>query len=168
PDVIMVGEIRDAETATTAVRAANSGHLVLATTHAPIAAAAVQSMLSLGVHPHHLASCLLGVVAQRLVRTLNPGTRISYDASMMGPMFADVQRYLEPGQGQVIYGPSPPSATTLPYLSRTGVFEVMPVSQALRTMIAAQAPPEQIRQKAIEDGMIGVRQAALLAVARGL
>src|SRR5207237_3190542 len=66
PDVIMIGEIRDPETAETAVRAANSGHLVMATLHAPIAAGGIQSMLRMGVHPHFLSSSLLGVVAQRL------------------------------------------------------------------------------------------------------
>src|SRR5205807_7676188 len=70
PDVIMVGEIRDPVTAETAVRAANSGHLVLATLHAPIAAGAIQSMLSLGIPHHFLGSALRGVIAQRLVRTL--------------------------------------------------------------------------------------------------
>src|SRR5207253_11377518 len=75
PDVIMIGEIRDPETAATAVRAAHSGHLVLATLHAPIAAAAVPALSNLGVHPHHLASSLLGVVGQRLVRTLCPACK---------------------------------------------------------------------------------------------
>ena len=103
--------VRDVETATTAVRAANSGHLVLATMHAPIAAAAVQAMLNLGVHAHHLASCLLGVIAQRLVRTLNTDTRVSYDASAMSHVFNEVKRYLEPGQGEVIYGPGPAAAS---------------------------------------------------------
>ena len=70
PDVIMVGEIRDEGTAHTAVRAANSGHLVLATLHSPVAASAVQSMLALGTSPFFLSSCLLGVVAQRLVITI--------------------------------------------------------------------------------------------------
>src|SRR5262249_18067068 len=82
PDVIMVGEIRDSETANIAVRAAASGHLVLATLHAPMAAAAVQSMINFGVPAPHLANCLNGVIAQRLVRTLNPETKIPYD---LGP-----------------------------------------------------------------------------------
>jgi len=168
PDVIMIGEIRDVETATTAVRAANSGHLVLATLHAPISAAAVQAMLNLNVHPHHLASCLLGVIAQRLVRTLNPDTRQSYDASAMSHVFNEVRRYLEPGQGEAIYGPGPQSAGSLPYVGRVGVFEVMSISPALRALIAGSSTAQQIRQKAIEEGMIGVRQAALLAVARGV
>ncbi|MFZ5831913.1 MAG: GspE/PulE family protein, partial [Planctomycetota bacterium] len=81
PDVIMIGEIRDPTTAETAVRAANSGHLVMATLHAPVAAAALDSMLAYGVHPHFLSTCLLGIVSQRLVRTLCPHCRIGYDLS---------------------------------------------------------------------------------------
>jgi type II secretory ATPase GspE/PulE/Tfp pilus assembly ATPase PilB-like protein len=168
PDVIMVGEIRDVETATTAVRAANSGHLVLATMHAPITASAVQAMLNLGVHPHHLAASLLGVLAQRLVRTLNPATRKTYDISAMPHMFDDVQRYLEPNQGQMIYGPGPTTGEAMPYTGRTGVFEVMSVSPSLRQLIAASAPAHEIRRQATAEGMIGVRQAALLAVAAGV
>src|SRR5947209_7112665 len=79
PDAIMVGEIRDPITAEIAVRAANSGHLVLATLHAPVAAGAIQSMLSLGVHPHFLASSLLGSIAQRLLRTLCPACRTAFE-----------------------------------------------------------------------------------------
>jgi type II secretory ATPase GspE/PulE/Tfp pilus assembly ATPase PilB-like protein len=169
PDVIMVGEIRDVETATTAVRAANSGHLVLATMHAPISAAAVQSMLNLTVHPHHLAASLLGVIAQRLVRTLNPATRVSYDMTAAPHIFDDVQRYLEPGQGKVIYGPAPQTGPkALPYTGRTGVFEVMAISAKLRELIAAGSPAHEIRRQATAEGMIGVRQAALLAVAHGV
>src|SRR5207248_6150570 len=88
PDVIMIGEIRDEETARTAVHAANSGVLVFATLHAPAAPAAIQSMRSLGAHPHFLATSLRGVVAQRLVRTLCPECRISYDVSDGPDMFA--------------------------------------------------------------------------------
>ncbi len=73
PDVIMIGEVRDPETATTAVHAANSGVLVLATVHAAAAPGAIQSMLSYGVNPQFLAASLRGVVSQRLVRTLLPG-----------------------------------------------------------------------------------------------
>src|SRR5436190_22342140 len=108
----MIGEIRDAETAAIAVRAANSGHLVLATLHAPIAAAAVQSMLSFGVHPHQLASSLLGCIAQRLVRTLNPATRVAYDISMAPGVFDEVRQWLRPGEGESIFGPELDGTTT--------------------------------------------------------
>src|SRR5262249_52878370 len=107
PDVIMVGEIRDVETATTAVRAANSGHPVRAPMPAPSAGGAVQALPTLPVLPHHLASCVRGVIAQRLTRTLTPDTRVSYEASAMSHVFNEVRRYLEPGQGESIYGPGP-------------------------------------------------------------
>src|SRR5262249_39455485 len=89
PDVIMIGEIRDEETAKTAVRAANSGMLVLATLHAPSASGAIQSMRSLGSNPHFLSTSLRGVVAQRLVRTLCPHCRISFDISDAPHTFDD-------------------------------------------------------------------------------
>jgi type II secretory ATPase GspE/PulE/Tfp pilus assembly ATPase PilB-like protein len=68
----------------------------------------------------------------------------------------------------MIYGPGPATPNSLPYTGRTGVFEVMSISPAIRHLIATQSPAHLIRQRAIEEGMIGVRQAALLAVARGL
>src|SRR5262249_49323211 len=103
PDVIMVGEIRDSETANIAVRAAASGHLVLATLHAPMAAAAVQSMINFDVPAPHLANCLIGVIAQRLIRTLNPETKIPYDVSLAEEVFEEIKPWLESGEGQTIY-----------------------------------------------------------------
>ena len=103
PDVIMVGEIRDTETAETAVRAANSGHLVLATIHAPIAAGAVQSMRGLGVHPHFLATSLLGVISQRLVRTLCEQCKVSFDLSMAPHTFDEVRPWLTPEEGHKLF-----------------------------------------------------------------
>ena len=78
PDIIMIGEIRDEETAEIAVRAANSGHLVLTTVHSPIAAGAIQSMIALGINPSFLASSLRGVISQRLMRVLSPESKIRY------------------------------------------------------------------------------------------
>jgi type II secretory ATPase GspE/PulE/Tfp pilus assembly ATPase PilB-like protein len=168
PDVIMIGEVRDVETAAIAVRAANSGHLVLATMHAPIAAAAVQSMLTFGIHPYQLASCLLGCVAQRLVRTLDPKTKVPYDMSMAPGIFEEVQRWLAPGEGETIYGPRQDEhGTSLGYCGRTGVFEVMPVTRDMRSLIMQQQPTSVLRRKAIDEGMIEMRQGALLKVARG-
>ena len=125
----MMGEIRDPITAETAVRAANSGHLVLATMHAPMAAGGVQSMLSLGVHPHFLSSSLLGVVAQRLVRTLCPDCKAPIEVPEVRQMFEEISRWLEPGEGQVLYGPKGcPKCRMQGYSGRTGVFEVLPAS----------------------------------------
>jgi type II secretory ATPase GspE/PulE/Tfp pilus assembly ATPase PilB-like protein len=169
PDVIMIGEIRDQATAMTAVRAANSGHLVLATLHAPVAAHAVQNMLNLGAHPYFLGNCLLGVVAQRLVRVLNPQSRVAYDISESPGTFADVQSLLAPGEGQNIYGPSPPSTDGIPpYIARTGLFEVLTMNKELRRLVTEARPAEEIEQQAIEQGMIEFRRAALLKVAQGV
>jgi type II secretory ATPase GspE/PulE/Tfp pilus assembly ATPase PilB-like protein len=167
PDVIMVGEIRDPVTAEVAVRAANSGHLVLATLHAPVAAGAVQSMLSLGVHPHFLASCLLGSIAQRLLRTLCPLCRISYEMPDT-ETFEEVRKWLEPGEGNILYGPGGCEVChATGYSGRTGVFEVLVVSKALRKLIMAKQSLQAIRTKSIEEGTIEFRQAALLKVAKG-
>jgi type II secretory ATPase GspE/PulE/Tfp pilus assembly ATPase PilB-like protein len=169
PDVIMIGEIRDQQTATTAVRAANSGHLVLATLHAPVASHAVQNMLALGAHPYFLSNCLLGVIAQRLVRVLNPRTRITYDFADSPATFAEVANLLEPGMGKCIYGPGGKNSEGLPdYIARSGLFEVLTVNKELRKMIGEGKPAEEIEQKAIEHGMVEFRRASLLKVAQGI
>jgi general secretion pathway protein E len=168
PDVIMVGEIRDAITAETAVRAANSGHLVLATLHAPIAAGAIQSMLSLGVHPHFLAGSLRGVVAQRLLRTLCASCRVGFDLSMAPLTFEEVQPWLEPGQGTTLYAAKGCAQCRMTgYVARTGVFEIMTISKEMRKLIMERQPTQILRAQGMQDGVVEIRQAALLSVARG-
>jgi type II secretory ATPase GspE/PulE/Tfp pilus assembly ATPase PilB-like protein len=168
PDVIMVGEVRDPETAETAVRAANSGHLVLATLHAPVAAGAIQSMLSLGVHPHFLASSLIGVVAQRLIRVLCNECKEAFDLSDAPHTFDEVRKWLEPGQGEKLYNPKGCAGCRgLGFVDRTGVFELLTVTKAIRRLIMERQPMQVIRHKAIEEGMIEFRLSALLKMARG-
>jgi len=168
PDVIMIGEVRDPETAETAIRAANSGVLVFATLHAPSAPAAVQSMRSLGGHPYFLASSLRGVVAQRLVRTLCPDCRTSFDLSDAPHTFDEVRPMLRPGEGNKLFAASGcPACGMSGYAGRTGLFEIMPVVSSLRELIAEGRPAREIREKAVAQGMLEFRQAALLKVARG-
>jgi len=169
PDVIMIGEIRDAETAQTAVHAANSGMLVLATLHAPSAAGAVQSLRSLNVNPHFLANSLKGVVSQRLVRELDPATKKVASAVDDGfDPFEEVRRMLKPDEGKALYGPVAAESNQMTgYTGRVGVFEVMVISKELRNMIADGASTRDLRNKAIEQGMLTFRQAALLKIARG-
>ena len=169
PDVIMVGEIRDKETAATAVRAANSGHLVLATLHAPIAAAAIQSMLALGSQPHFLSTCLLGIVAQRLVRTLCDQCKVYYDISEATQTFEDIRELLGPEEGRAIYGPSGCDACFgKGYSGRTGLFEVMAFNREIRELVAAARPAKEIQDAAIRNGLVEFRRGALLKVARGI
>lgn len=169
PDVIMIGEIRDEETAKTAVRAANSGHLVLSTLHSPLAAGAVQSMLAFGVNPFFLANSLIGVVAQQLVRRLSPQTRKMYDVSHAPETFSDVQQYLEAGQGNVIYGPDQNDEHSQGgYVGRTGLFEVLMTNRNLKDLIATSAPTIDIHRAACERGMLDFSRAALLKTAQGV
>ena len=168
PDVIMVGEIRDAETAQTAVHAGNSGILVLATIHAPAAAGAVQSMRSLGVHSHFLSTSLRGVIAQRLVRTFCMKCRQAFDLGDAPHTFDEVKQWLAPGEGKMLYAPKGCDACAMEgYAGRTGVFEVMPITRNLRNLISDGKPARDIRTKAVEEGMLEFRHAALLKVARG-
>lgn len=169
PDVIMIGEIRDEETAQTAVRAANSGHLVLSTLHSPLAAGAVASMLAFGVNPYFLANSLVGVVAQHLVRRLSPTSRKAYDVSHSPDTFSDVKDYLEEGQGNVIYGPDVTDPDSQGgYVGQTGLFEVLTVNRKLKELIANRASSAEIHRPALERGMLDFSRAALLKTAQGI
>ncbi len=169
PDVIMIGEIRDEETARTAVRAANSGHLVLTTLHSPLAAGAIQSMLAFGVNPFFLANSLVGVVAQHLVRKLSPTSRKMYDVSHSPETFSEVKQYLEAGQGNVIYGPDQDDANSQGgYVGRTGLFEVLTMNRKLKEMISSSASTTEIHRAACERGMLDFSRAALLKTAQGV
>ena len=167
PDVIMIGEIRDKETAMTAVRAAASGHLVLTTLHAPVASAAIHAMLRLEVHPHLLATSLLGVVSQRLLRTLCLRCRETFDLPV-NSLFEEVRDLLEPGQGTHLSGPGGcAECYGTGYAGRTGVFEMLRVGPEMRRLIDDGATSMALRQKAIQEGLVEFRQSALLKVAQG-
>ena len=167
PDVIMIGEIRDKETATTAVHAANSGHIVLSTIHAPVAAAAVESMRSLGVNDHFLATALRGVISQRLVRTLDTERRVEYDISHAPQIFEPITHLLDGIDGKTFYAPGAGEGHT-GYDAQTGVFEVMSMNSQLRSMVSNGADTNELRKQAHEDGMLDFKSNALLKVAQGI
>lgn len=167
PDVIMVGEIRDSVTAETAVLAANSGQLVFVTLHASVAASAIHSMLSLNVPPYFLCTSLLAVISQRLVRTLHPEKRIRVNLTHAPQTFDEVRRYLRGDEGNYVYAADATHGDE-GYVDLTGLFEVMPMSPAIRTMVSQIAPANVIHQRALDEGMIDFRRAALLKVAKGV
>lgn len=167
PDIIMIGEVRDAVTAKTAVRAAASGHLVLATAYAPVASAAVQSMLAYDVHPYFLATSLRGVIAQRLIRTLKPECREPVGFDPPEEMFADIRDLLPPGQQPKLYAAKGTADCPDGYGGVTGIFEVLNVTKGVRKVISASAPAKEIEDTAVADGMITFRQASLLKIASG-
>jgi type II secretory ATPase GspE/PulE/Tfp pilus assembly ATPase PilB-like protein len=167
PDVVMIGEIRDPETARTAVRAAASGHLVLSTLHAPVAAAAIHTLLRLEVHPHLLATSLLGVISQRLLRTLCPRCRQGFEVPSPH-IFDEVRDNLEPGDGQNLYGPvGCPECFDTGYVGRTAVFEMLRVGPTIRRLIDEGGTTQAIRTESIRAGLIEFRHSGLIKVAQG-
>ncbi len=131
PDVVMVGEIRDLETAQIAVQSSLTGHLVLSTLHTNTAVGAVTRLRDMGVEPFLLSSSLVGVLAQRLVRVLNPATRQAYQAG-------DYERRLlnlaDDEPSPTLYRPDPKDPTG-GYKGRTGIYELVVIDEQMRTMI---------------------------------
>jgi type II secretory ATPase GspE/PulE/Tfp pilus assembly ATPase PilB-like protein len=168
PDVILIGEIRDAITAEIAIRAASSGHLVLASVHAPSAPGAVQSLLGLGANPHFLSSSLQGVIAQRLVRTLCARCKAAFELDVAPRTFDEIRDSLELGEGCALHGARGCELCLhTGYSGRTGVFEVLRVTRELRSLIAERRPTGELRQQALQSGLLDLRRAALLKLARG-
>ena len=168
PDVIMIGEIRDPMTAQTAVRAANSGHLVLATLHAPTSCGAIQSTVSLDVHPHSFSGSLRGIIAQRLVRTLCPQCKVGYDLHESPQTFAEIRPWLGDAEGRHFY--SSTGCTTcgnIGFTDRSGVYEVLTITPKLRQLIVEGQPSKSLEQAAKAEGMMDFRRAGLLKVAQG-
>ena len=160
PNVILVGEIRDPETAEIAISAALTGHLVLSTLHTNDAAGAISRLINLGVAPFLVASSLLGAVAQRLVRTICPHCKQPYqpDAAELtnafGKAFAEKQTQLYKGVGC-------DSCRNTGYRGRKGVFEILPVTPTIRRMITDGCSDGQLKQQAIQDGMRTLTKSAI-------
>jgi general secretion pathway protein E len=167
PDIIMVGEIRDLETAHMAVQASLTGHLVLSTLHTNDAPSALTRLLDLGV-PHYLIqSTLSGVVAQRLVRTLCPHCKAetTQDASAWRVL---THGFDVPLPDQVFRPAGCLECRQTGFLGRTGVYEMLPMSARLRGMISASMDLDQVAAQARADGMQPLRVSAAAQIARGL
>jgi len=149
PDVIMVGEIRDPETAQVAVQAALTGHLVLSTLHTNDSASAVMRLMDMGVESYKLAAALVGVVAQRLVRTICPNCRTTFYASaeyLEALHFkGDKRRSFSKGEGCR-------ECFDTGFQGRKGIYEVLPSDPELRRLIARDSPVDVLRQWLIDHG----------------
>ena len=169
PDIIMVGEIRDAETAQYAVQAALTGHLVFSTVHTNDSAAAITRMLELGIAPFLLSSTLIGAVAQRLVRRICDKCKqdvilSAEDLQVLG---------IRPKDGQVKeitvkVGGGCNSCRGTGYKGRTGLFEVMAVSEKIRGMINRREDAQEMMKASRQDGMMTLRECAVKKMAQGL
>ncbi len=167
PDIMMVGEIRDFETAEIAIHAALTGHLVFSTLHTNDAAGAITRLLDMGVEPYLASSAVIGIMAQRLVRTICPRCRESYTPTPES--LAEVG--LEPSdlkEGILWRGRGCPSCLDTGYWGRTGIFELLVVDDEIREMITNKKEANVIKQKAVSKGMTTLQKAGVEKVLSGI
>ena len=167
PDVVMVGEIRDEDTASNVVQAAMTGHLVISTIHTGEAAGAVSRMLDLGVMPFLLSGVVLGVVAQRLVRKVCPFCATDdylteeQIHSLRIPSVRGKRLKIKRGRGCI-------KCRNTGYLGRTGLFEVMQITPRIQRLINERASTQEIKREALNDGMLTLREYGIKKIAEGL
>jgi type IV pilus assembly protein PilB len=166
PDVIMVGEIRDLETAQIAIQASLTGHLVLSTLHTNDSAGAVTRLIDMGVEPFLIASSLEAVLAQRLVRRVCTQCKSSYEPPPELLTQLGVKRE-NIGDRQFFYGKGCPVCTQTGYRGRLGIYEWLRMSEAVRDLVVQRSPTLVIRQKALEQGMRTLRDDGLRAIFDG-
>ena len=166
PDIIMIGEIRDGETATIAVQAAITGHLVVSTLHTNSAASTVTRVIDMGIEPYIIGDALVGVIAQRLVRRLCQACkqpRLATEAEKKALRVEDLS------EDVVIYEPKGcPLCNDTGYSGRIGVYEMMAVSPSLQVVIAKGATADVIEKQALAEGMSTLRMSAGRHVLNGI
>jgi len=153
PDIIMVGEIRDRETAQLAVEASLTGHLVLSTLHTNTAAAAIARLVEMGIDPHLLSTSLLGIIAQRLVRKLCNSCKVQ---GKLEDKFMNIVKEYFPDKEPIVYFPSEEGCAEcrgMKYKGRVAIAEVLIVDDEIRKLIAKGATEQEIFKKAVERGM---------------
>jgi type IV pilus assembly protein PilB len=167
PDIVMVGEIRDLETAEIAVKAAQTGHLVLSTLHTNDAPQSLTRLANMGVPPFNIASSILLIMAQRLARRLCPHCKAEEDI----PREALLEEGFTPeeiDEGLTIYGPVGCERCTAGYKGRIGIFQVMKVSEAVGRLIMEGGNSIQIAEQAQREGVSDLRQSGLRKVKAGI
>jgi len=162
PDVILVGEIRDAETANIAVQSALTGHLVLSSIHANDAVGVVLRLLDLGVEPFLVSSALIGVVAQRMVRRICPYCARLVDVPLIEQM--TYSKEIGEERSEFLYGSGCKSCAHTGYQGRIGIFEILSMSDEIRMMVLNGTTGTQLQTQAIKEGMIPLMRDGMLKV----
>lgn len=166
PDIVLVGEIRDRETADIAFRAAMTGHLVLSTLHCNDAPSAVTRLVDMGVEPFLIGSSVVGVIAQRLVRAICPRCKGTYKPGVeeLAPFgLAD-----QAGSIELYHGEGCNNCDGTGYHGRVGVFEIMTVNDEIRRMILSRPSGDQVKQLALASGMRTMKQNAIDKLLKGV
>lgn len=170
PNVILVGEIRDRETADLAIQASLTGHLVFSTLHTNNAAGALPRMLDMGAEPYLLTSSMTAIMAQRVARKIHDDCKETYEPDQK--IIEDIKTVLGPlwpqdTTGKIFRGKGCQACGNTGYYGRVGVFEVLPVTDAIGKMILERKPALEIEKKAREEGMITLKQDGYLKVLAG-
>jgi type IV pilus assembly protein PilB len=167
PNIIMVGEIRDSETGSIAVKAALTGHLVLSTVHTNDAPSTIDRLVDMGIEPFLVSASLNLILAQRLVRRICPKCKEEFDAHPEA--VREIGLTPEDISGTKFYrGKGCSNCNNTGYLGRQGVFEVMPASPTIRRMILDRVSTADLRKRAIQEGMLTLRQDAILKLKKGI
>jgi len=166
PDVIMVGEMRDLETAQIAIQASLTGHLVLSTLHTNDAPGAVTRLVDMGVEPFLISSTLMAVLAQRLVRTICKKCRTPFEPTETQLSLLNLSPH-DIGDKVFYYGRGCANCNDTGYRGRKGIFELLVVSEPIRNLINERAPAVVLRQKAVELGMVTLREDGLRSIFDG-
>ena len=167
PDTIMVGEIRDLETAQISVQASLTGHVVLSTLHTNDAPGAVTRLIDMGLEPFLISASLEGVLAQRLLRRVCRSCKTAYEPDKDVVSMLEVDA-LEIAGKQFFFGKGCPECNRSGYKGRQGLFELMPINDGIRTLITQKAPTLVLKQKSIESGMRPLRDDGLRCIFDGL
>jgi type IV pilus assembly protein PilB len=166
PDIIMVGEMRDLETAQIAVQASLTGHFVLSTLHTNDAPGAVTRFVDMGIEPFLISSTLTGVLAQRLVRTICPKCRSPFEPTENQLSQLSLSTY-DIGDKTFYYGRGCETCNDTGYKGRSGIYELLAINDPVRTMINERTPAVIMRQRAIEMGMATIRDDGLRLIFEG-
>ena len=169
PDIVMVGEIRDGETAAMAVQAALTGHQVFSTLHTNDTSSAVSRLLDMDVEPFLLSSTLVGVMAQRLLRTICTKCKTREELSKEQVQLLNIK--LPPRSDKTLpvhYGKGCVRCRGTGYYGRTAIFELLPVDEVVKKMIAQKSAAPDIRKAARANGMMSLRESAIKKMAQGL
>ena len=162
PDVIMIGEIRDKETAEIAIQSALTGHLVLSTLHTNDAPSALTRLVDMGIEPYLLTSSVVGILAQRLVRMLCTQCKVEYEPSLqeLKELGMKATRLFEPRGCPHCFG--------LGYKGRCGIYELLPLTFALKRQLLRSADAVELQRVAMAEGMVSLRHAAALLALQGV
>src|ERR1035437_7192595 len=166
PDIIMVGEMRDLETAQISIQASLTGHLVLSTLHTNDATGAVTRLIDMGIEPFLISSTLMAVLAQRLVRTISKNCRTPFEPTEDQLSLLNLSAH-DLGDKVFHYGRGCSVCNDTGYKGRKGIFELLIISEAIRVLINERAPTIVLRQKAIELGMVPLREDGLRSIFEG-